>query len=369
MRKQFLALVVAILVLGGCSNTVPTAGADNMSVDFRVFYSELAPYGHWINRLEFGWVWVPHDVPVSWRPYTYGHWIYTDDYGWYWVSYWPWGWAPFHYGRWVYDDEYGWAWAPDTVWGPAWVDWRYGDGWIGWAPLPPIAVWRPRIGFSITIVEIERHIRPTSWVFCRERNFRREHVYRHIELPARNMTIIKSTVNVTRYHLEQDRIVNHGYDVDKLEKATGERIARYRVREMGSPTEHGQAPRGTELSVYRPKVIPAPPGARPPQPRLPASVAPERIRQHQEDQRRQLLQQQQTDRQRLEQHYRQQLQTPAPGRSQEQIRRQEQSEMKLLREEHRREQRLLERRQQREYPAVREPRKDDKSNERRWDTR
>ena len=370
MRKQILVFFFAALVLGGCSATAPPAAAADVSVDFRLFYSELAPYGQWVNRIEFGWVWVPHGVPVSWRPYTHGHWVYTDDYGWYWMSDWAWGWAPFHYGRWVYDDEYGWVWVPDTVWGPAWVDWRYGTGWIGWAPLPPIAVWRPGIGFSIQIVEIERHIHTTSWVFCHERNFRHEHVHRYIELPARNITIIKTTNNITRYDIEHDRIVNRGHDVDKLEKTTGQRLARYRVREVAALGEHRATPRGNELSVYRPKVAPAPPGARPPTPPLPRVVEPpERIRHQRETQRQQLLKQQQTERQRLQEQYRKQLEATAPARNKEQIRRQQQSEMRVLGDEHRREQRLLERRQQRQYKMPPEPRQDNKYKERRQDAR
>lgn len=370
MRKHIFALLVALFVLGGCAGTAHTATAADVSVDFQMFYNELAPYGQWVNRIEFGWVWVPYGVPVSWRPYTHGQWAYTDDYGWYWVSYWPWGWAPFHYGRWVYDDEYGWVWVPDTVWGPAWVDWRYGDGWIGWAPLPPIAIWYPGIGFRIRIVEIERHIHHTHWVFCHERDFRRDHVYRHIELPARNVTIIKHTTNVTRYHLDHDRIVNRGYDVNKMEKDTGQRFVRYRVRDVASPAEHGATARGKELPVYRPKVSHAPPGARPPSPRLPrAAEPPERVRQQAETQRRQLLMQQDTEQRRLQEHYRKQLETKGPAPSKENIRRQQQSEMKELGEVHRREQRLLERQQQREYQSSPLPHKDDRSYDRRQDSR
>src|SRR5207253_11242825 len=44
----------------------------------------------------------------------------------------------FHYGRWALLPA-GWAWVPGTVWGPAWVDWFWGDGFIGWAPLAPFA--------------------------------------------------------------------------------------------------------------------------------------------------------------------------------------------------------------------------------------
>jgi hypothetical protein len=31
----------------------------------------------------------------------------------------------------------GWGWVPGTMWGPAWVSWRSGGGYAGWAPLPP----------------------------------------------------------------------------------------------------------------------------------------------------------------------------------------------------------------------------------------
>jgi len=53
------------------------------------------------------------------------------------ASNYPWGWAPFHYGNWVYADA-GWCWVPGRVWAPAWVDWRYGNGYVGWYPLPPV---------------------------------------------------------------------------------------------------------------------------------------------------------------------------------------------------------------------------------------
>jgi hypothetical protein len=112
------------------------AGA-SVGADFRV---ALEPYGTWRHNRRFGDVWVPGDRPRDWRPYTVGHWVYTDDYGWYWVTddqEASWGWITYHYGRWYRDADYGWFWVPDDVWGPAWVDWRYGDQYVGWAPEPP----------------------------------------------------------------------------------------------------------------------------------------------------------------------------------------------------------------------------------------
>jgi uncharacterized protein DUF6600 len=126
-------LVLSLLCL------VPGQASAQVGVSLDVFYDSLAPYGEWLYVGHYGRVWRPRAslVGVGFRPYmTGGHWVYTD-YGWSFESEYQWGWAPFHYGRWLPDPDYGWVWVPDTVWAPAWVDWRYGDGYIGWAPLAP----------------------------------------------------------------------------------------------------------------------------------------------------------------------------------------------------------------------------------------
>ena len=73
----------------------------------------------------------------DWRPYADGYWAYTDV-GWTWVSYEDFGWATYHYGRWTDLADYGWVWVPGYEWGPAWVSWRTGGDYVGWAPLPPV---------------------------------------------------------------------------------------------------------------------------------------------------------------------------------------------------------------------------------------
>ena len=95
-----------------------------------IFYDQLSPYGTWYDDSTYGWVFVPNQG--GFQPYTNGHWKYTD-YGWTWVSGDPFGWATDHYGRWVWANR--WVWRPDTTWGPAWVQWRVSDNWLGWAPL------------------------------------------------------------------------------------------------------------------------------------------------------------------------------------------------------------------------------------------
>jgi hypothetical protein len=99
------------------------------------FRDSLSPYGEWIDTPEYGTVWRPA-VDDGWRPYFRGRWAWTAA-GWYWVADEPFGWAVYHYGRWAYLDGIGWSWLPGHRWAPAWVAWRWGDGYAGWCPLGP----------------------------------------------------------------------------------------------------------------------------------------------------------------------------------------------------------------------------------------
>lgn len=100
------------------------------------FDAPLAAHGTWVTVGSYGHCWRPAYVEVGWRPYCAGEWVWTDC-GWYWASAEPWAWACYHYGSWVYDPGFGWVWVPGIEWAPAWVSWRVGGGYIGWAPLPP----------------------------------------------------------------------------------------------------------------------------------------------------------------------------------------------------------------------------------------
>lgn len=108
--------------------------------------ASLAGYGGWFDSAEYGRVWRPDRgvVGVAFVPYgTAGQWLATDV-GWYWQSDYPWGRVPFHYGRWVLDGGV-WSWVPGSQFAPAWVDWRAGGGWVGWAALAPVGArsWAP----------------------------------------------------------------------------------------------------------------------------------------------------------------------------------------------------------------------------------
>ena len=109
---------------------------DDQGASFQTFYDQLGSQGQWVQTDDYGYVFQPTVSDPQWAPYTDGHWVYTDV-GWTWVSDEPWGWATYHYGRWCNIDGTGWCWVPGYRWAPAWVSWRYGGGYCGWAPLPP----------------------------------------------------------------------------------------------------------------------------------------------------------------------------------------------------------------------------------------
>ena len=112
--------------------------------DYSIFYERLSSQGTWFQSPDYGYVWRPSVCLTNrdWRPYTYGSWAFTN-YGWTWVSTEPFGWATYHYGRWILLRNSGWCWVPGNEWAPAWVCWKSGGDYVGWAPLPPESLyWR-----------------------------------------------------------------------------------------------------------------------------------------------------------------------------------------------------------------------------------
>jgi len=130
------------------------------------FRPVLEPYGVWYDDPYYGTVWVPDQTVVGagFSPYlTNGHWAYTSE-GYYWASDYSWGWATFHYGRWVWLDGRGWVWIPGARYAPAWVEWRYGSGYMGWGPAYPRYCWR---GGAVVWIDA----RPVPYVFAPTHSF------------------------------------------------------------------------------------------------------------------------------------------------------------------------------------------------------
>jgi uncharacterized protein DUF6600 len=114
----------------------PSAEPPPQAPDERTFESQLSPYGRWIDTPEYGRVWQPAGVGSDWQPYADGQWVNTS-YGWSFASPAPWGWAAYHYGRWGWRAGFGWFWVPGFTWAPAWVSWRWVNGYACWSPLAP----------------------------------------------------------------------------------------------------------------------------------------------------------------------------------------------------------------------------------------
>jgi hypothetical protein len=133
--------------LPGFAEDPPVTGADlEAALSSDGEFEEVQPWGR---------VWAPSPeiVGEDFVPYlSNGRWIF-GAYGWTFDSTYPWGWAAFHFGRWIHLADRGWVWTcaggpgggraggqgtqAAQTWGPAWVAWRSGNGFAGWAPLPP----------------------------------------------------------------------------------------------------------------------------------------------------------------------------------------------------------------------------------------
>lgn len=222
--------------------------------DTSVFYGELSPYGRWIQRGSYGWVWEPTRVPVGWRPYTQGHWVDTD-YGWTWISQEPWGWATYHYGRWLSDPEYGWLWVPGREWGPAWVSFQQGNGYVGWAPLPPSVGFQAGIGLQIGGLSLSAAIDPYAYSFVPERSFLDDRLESVIVPPARNATFIRETTNTTNFSVVNNRVVNRSIQEQRIAQVTGRPVRHYQLAETRNPAQGRVAQvQGDRVSIFRPGV-------------------------------------------------------------------------------------------------------------------
>ncbi len=221
----------------------------NNAPTYQTFYDQLTPYGTWINTPEYGYVWMPNQVPGDFSPYlTGGHWVYTD-YGWTWVSDYDWGWGPFHYGRWYDDGVYGWMWMPGYDWAPAWVVWGDYDGYYCWAPVAPNVI-------------ISSHYRPDNhhWNFVQ---------HQHILHNNPAHYAVDSRTFASNHHFDVAQInthvevINHagtynqsvffaGPKAAEVEKSTGQKINRVAVTSVShaAPTRV----KGDHIEIYRPNI-------------------------------------------------------------------------------------------------------------------
>ncbi len=252
-----------------------------VGVDF--FYSNLAPYGYWVNRPSVGWVWLPRHIRHGWRPYSYGRWAYTD-YGWTWVSSEPFGWATYHYGRWNLDPDYGWEWQPGTDWGPAWVSWQEGDGYLGWAPLPPQVGWSAGVGLDLGGFNLGVGIDPGWYCFVPERSFLAVNVATFAVPPSRNFAFFRNTTNITNIRFAGGRPFNGSVPVNRIQQVTGQPVRQFRLANAADPRVARIS--GNSVAMFRPAAVVRRANAPDPTRVAPRAVATGRVAQQLAQQRR-----------------------------------------------------------------------------------
>jgi hypothetical protein len=230
MKKIILAIVFIFI---GSFSLLKAQPYYNAGVSYGVFYNELSPYGTWIQINDGTVVWKPQIIQPGWAPYTDGRWVWTAD-GWYWDSYEPFGYIVYHYGRWYYDNYYGWIWVPDDQWAPAWVEWRYDNDYIGWAPLPPYAGFSVSAGINFSINYVSPY---RFWRFVAFNHFCDPYVY-HYYVPSRNIYgIYAKTAYRTNYSFENGRVINRGVDVNIIRNRSGRTITETKIRVVSNPAE------------------------------------------------------------------------------------------------------------------------------------
>jgi hypothetical protein len=212
------ATALALSLAAGAS----TARADleiSGSITIRAeadFVAPLETHGDWVQVASYGKCWHPTRIAVEWRPYCEGHWVWTDC-GWYWESDEPWAWACYHYGSWARDPGLGWVWIPGIEWAPAWVTWRVGGAYVGWAPMPPRGATVTVTGPEFVFVETTRFQEPV----------------RVKSVIVNNKTIINQTTVVNNVRREnrnvgggstQQVVVNEGPGLAPIQKAIGKQL-------------------------------------------------------------------------------------------------------------------------------------------------
>ncbi|MCB1208065.1 MAG: hypothetical protein KDK97_02000, partial [Verrucomicrobiales bacterium] len=227
-KRFFSAMLLTWLVVISLGASQTRA---ELQVSFSWFQDSLAPYGEWVTIDDYGPAWHPLAVDETWSPYLDGYWAYTDD-GWTWISDEPWADVTYHYGRWTAVDGYGWCWVPGYEWAPAWVSWRANDEYVGWAPLPPEALWQPATGISVW-ADVRYDIGPAYYHFCHTRDFGERNLRNVVISRDRNTTVIINTTNITNinYLPSENRIFNAGPVLTYVEQRSARPIPRYRIED------------------------------------------------------------------------------------------------------------------------------------------
>lgn len=244
----------AIAALALCTNIGGTFGLPQMmqaeaavTVGVNVFYDRLAGEGDWV-RYRDDYVFIPANVQRGWKPYTVGRWVYADRVGWTWSSDESFGWATYHYGRWGYADEIGWYWVPGTRWAPAWVSWKRSPDYVVWAPLPP----RGRsndVSVSVSVGDVPDFY----WVAVPTKRFLEPNIrIAVVNNDVERRRIVRRADVIGTVRVENNIVVNTVINVDLIERESGRKVKRVKIRDTENPAEARAT--ADEVTVFRGEV-------------------------------------------------------------------------------------------------------------------
>jgi hypothetical protein len=220
------------------------------TVSISVFFDNLAPHGIWVKHPKYRYVFCPK-VDADWRPYTNGHWVYLKDYGWYFASDEPFAWAVYHYGRWFDDDRLGWCWVPGNAWAGAWVSWRQGDQFIGWAPLAPT-----REGFVVD-VDLDAAEPPKEhWVFVEAKQFLEPQLKVTIVFGDQKPDVFEATKFVGPVVVQNNIVVNTIIDVNFIQQVTNQKVVVVTPQVVDKPDQVSVNVDADAIAIFSPQIEP-----------------------------------------------------------------------------------------------------------------
>jgi hypothetical protein len=265
-KLGFVLCTVAVAAWTGCTTyqEQPRGGGayEGSYAEIRTesdFYEPLSPYGRWEVVGSYGRCWIPGGVDAGWSPYSNGYWQESDA-GWYWASDEPWGWATYHYGRWDSSPQYGWYWVPQTQWAPAWVSWREGGGYVGWAPMGPS-------GRGVVAIS-QRGAASGGYVFVEERRF---------------LDPVRPAGFIANKSVFDRTAINQGPGAAVIERSSGRKVQAIPARDLRGKEEAKVAAKHPALTSAREKSVQPPlprqtgtalPAREPRQPERPAVTPP-----------------------------------------------------------------------------------------------
>ena len=140
-------------------------------------------------------------------------------------------------------------WVPGNEWAPAWVSWRAGGDYYGWAPLGP------RISVDMALSNYNPPV--YYWNFVPRRYMGNPGWHNYYVQENRNITIINNTTIINNYSgTNRNRYAYApGPDPNEVRRVSGNNFTQAQIRETNTP---GERISGNQYVIYHPRVSSSP---------------------------------------------------------------------------------------------------------------